>query len=154
MGKWILAVILVLSTFALTRLVIATSDAVDTDVHNYVRGLNCKLTARVDSAVVTNEAKGVGFLFCSVTSGKFDASIEDALGAQLKEHKRLRVMFPAASGFKVFLGGIKKYAQLDSVVVDSDIDRFAVFRSGKSVLETRVSSTTVGKVSFAFWIPD
>jgi hypothetical protein len=154
MKKWILIAVVGLFAFALARLVVTTTDAVDTDVHNYVKGLNYKLTARVDSAVVTNESKGVGFLFCSVTSGRFDPSVENVLGDHLKEHKRLRVMFPTGNGFKVFLGGIKKFAPSDSVVVDSDIDRFAVFRGSESIWESRVSNTTVGKVSFAFWILD
>ena len=45
MKKWILIAIVSLFAFALARLVITTSDAVDTDVHNYVNGLNYKLTA-------------------------------------------------------------------------------------------------------------
>src|SRR4051812_43213811 len=154
MKKWILIAIVSLFAFGLGRLVVTTTNAVDTDVQNYIKGLNYKLTARVDSAVVTNEAKGVGFLFCSVTSGRFDPSVEKVLRAHLKEHKRLQVMFPTANGFKVFLGGIKKFAPSDSVIVDSDIDRLAVFRGDESVWESRVSNTTVGKVSFAFWIPD
>ena len=91
MKKWILIAIVSLFAVALSRLVITTTNAVDTDVHNYIKGLNYKLTARVDSAVVTNESKGVGFLFCSVTSGRFDPSVENVLGARLKEHDALDV---------------------------------------------------------------
>jgi hypothetical protein len=154
MKKWILIAVAILFATALARLVITTDNAVDNDVHNYIKGLNYKFTARVDSVVVTNESKGVGFLFCSVTSGSFDPSVENILGTHLKEHKRLRVVFPTDNGFKVFLGGIKRFASSDSMIVDSDIDRLAVFRGGDSIWESKVSSTTVGKVSFAFWIPD
>ncbi|HYI76562.1 MAG TPA: hypothetical protein VEW65_03025 [Chryseolinea sp.] len=154
MKKWILVAIITLFALAIVRLVVTTTNAVDTDVQNYIKGLNYKLTARVDSAVVTNESKGIGFLFCSVTSGRFDPSVENVLADHLKEHNRLRVMFPTRNGFKVFLGGIRKFAPSDSVIIDSDIDRFAVFRGSESIWESRVSYTTVGKVSFAFWIPD
>ena len=153
MKKWILIAVGIFA-LAVARLVITTSNSVDSDVHNYTKSLNYKLSARVDSAIVTNQSKGVGFLFCSVTSGSFDPSVEDALAAKLREHKRLRVAFPTDRGFKVFLGGIERYAAHDSVVIDSDIDRFAVFRDGESIWESKVSNTTVGKVSFAFWIPD
>jgi len=154
MKKLTLAAIAAMFVVALVRLVVTTQNAVDADVHNYIKGLNYKLTARVDSAVVINGSKGIGFLYCSVTSGSFDPSVEDALGTNLKEHKRLRVMFPADNGFKVFLGGIKRFSPSDSVVIDSDNDRFAVFRDNESIWEARVSDTTVGKVSFAFWLPD
>ena len=63
-------------------------------------------------------------------------------------------MFPTGNGFKVFIGGIKKFAASDSVIVNSEVDRFAVFRGSDSIWESKVSNTTVGKVSFAFWIPD
>lgn len=154
MKKWTLIATIILFAALLARLVIRTDNAVDNDVHNYIKGLNYKFTARVDSVVVINESKGVGFLFCSVTFGRFDPSVENILGTHLKEHRRLRVAFPTENGFKVFLGGIKKFAPADSVIVDSDIDRFAVFRGSDSIWESKVSNTTVGKVSFAFWIPD
>lgn len=154
MKKLSLAIIVAIFVVALVRLVVTTQNAVDADIHNYIKGLKYKLTARVDSAVVTNESKGIGFLFCSVTSGSFDPLVENILGTHLKEHKRLRVMFPADNGFKVFLGGIKRFSHSDSVIIDSDIDRFAVFRGNESIWEARVSDTTVGKVSFAFWLPD
>jgi hypothetical protein len=154
MRKWIIVGIVGLFAIGLSRLVLNTSKAVDNDVDKYIKGLNYKFTARVDSAVVSNDSKGVGFLFCSVTSGTCDPSVENVLAEGLKEHKRLRVIFPTDNGFKVFLGGIKKFAPSDSVIVDSDIDRFAVFRGGESIWESKVSNTTVGKVSFAFWIPD
>lgn len=154
MKKWIIVGIVSLFVIGLSRVVLKTSNAVDNDVHKYIRGLNYKFTARVDSVIVSNDSKGVGFLFCSVTSGIYNPSVEDLLAESLKEHKRLRVIFPTDNGFKVFLGGIKKFASSDSVIVDSDVDRFAVFRGGKSIWESKVSSTTVGKVSFAFWIPD
>jgi hypothetical protein len=154
MKNWILITIASLVAVGFARLVFTTTNNVNTDVQNYIKGLNYKLTARVDSAVVTNESKGVGFLFCSVTSGSFNPSVENVLAAHLKEHKRLRVMFPTGNGFKVFLGGIKKFAPSDSVIIDSEIDRFAVFRGNESIWESKVSNTTVGKVSFAFWLPD
>ena len=154
MKKLTLAVIVVIFVAALARLIVTTQNAVDADVHNYIKGLEYKLTARVDSVVVTNESKGIGFLLCSVTSGRFDPSVEDDLRTHLKEHKRLRVMFPTDKGFRVFLGGIKRFAPSDSVIIDSDIDRFGVFRGNESIWEARVSDTTVGKVSFAFWLPD
>lgn len=154
MKKWIIVAIVSLFAIGLSRLVLKTSNALDNDVHNYIKGLNYKFTARVDSAVVTNDTKGVGFLFCSITSGICDPSVENVLSERLKEHKRLRVIFPTDNGFKVFLGGVKRFASSDSVIVDSDIDRFAIFRGGESIWETKVSNTTVGKVSFAFWIPD
>ena len=63
MKKWILVATVTLFALAVVRLVVTTSNAVDTDVQNYIKGLNYKLTARVDSAVVTNESKGIGFCF-------------------------------------------------------------------------------------------
>ena len=153
MNKWTFAIIAVF-VIALTRLIVTTNNAVDRDVASYIQGLNYKFTARVDSVDVTHEGKGIGFLFCTVTSGDFDPSIENILATKLKEHKRLRVLFPVGDGFKVFLGGIKKFAPSDSVIVDSDNDRFAVFRGNESIWESKVSNTTVGKVSFAFWIPE
>ncbi len=154
MKRWTVFVIVALFVVALARIVITTQNAVDADVTSYIKNLNYKLSARVDSAVVTNESKGVGFLFCSVSSGSFDPSVENFLGNHLKEHQRLRFMFPTPNGFKVFLGGIKKFAPSDSVIVDSDINRFAIFRGSEPIWESRVSNTTVGKVSFAFWLPD
>src|ERR1700733_11496776 len=101
MKKWILIAIVGLFAFALARLVITTNNAVDTDVQNYVEGLNYKLTAKVYSVIVIDESRDVGFLSCSVTSGRFDPSVEDALATHLKEHKRLRILFPTDHGFKV-----------------------------------------------------
>lgn len=154
MGKWIIAGAVSLFIAGLSRIILTTSDAVDNDVRQFIKSLNYKFTARVDSVVVSNDSKGIGFLFCSLTSGSWDPSVENSLAGSLKEHKRLRVLFPTDHGFKVFLGGIKKFLPSDSVIVDSDIDRFAIFRDGESIWESKVSNTTVGKVSFAFWIPD
>jgi hypothetical protein len=105
MRKW--AVIGVVSLFAVgvARLAVNTQSDVDRDVNAYIAGLNYKFGARVDSVVQTHETKGVGFLYCRLTNGRFDPAIENDLGARLKEHKRLRVIFPwVIRRSKYFLG--------------------------------------------------
>ena len=155
MRKWIVIAIAALFIAAIIRLILSTQTALDDDVQAYVSGLNYKFIARVDSASVTNERKGVGFLYCKVISGSFNPAIEEQLATKLKEHKRLRFAFPTGdSSFKVFLGGIKRFKSFDSVVVDSEKDRFEVYRGEESVWKSKISNTTVHKVSFAFWLPD
>jgi hypothetical protein len=155
MRKWVVTGIVSLFAVAIARLVLTTQSDVDGDVNEYIAGLNYKFRAKVDSVVQTHEGKGVGFLYCRLTEGVFNPAIENELGTRLKEHKRLRVIFPISdSTFRVFLGGINKFAPSDSVIVDSGIDRFAVFRGNECIWEARVRDTTVGKVSFAFWLPD
>ena len=155
MKKWIMIGTTALFIAAIFRLILSTQNAIDDDVQAYVAGLHYKFVARVDSASVTNERKGVGFLYCKVISGQFKPGIEDQLAKQLKEHKRLRFIFPTGdSSFKVFLGGIRRFRKSDSVVVDSEFDRFAIFRDNESISESKISNTTVHKVSFAFWLPD
>ena len=155
MRKWIVIGIAVLFVAALIRLAFTTQNAIDDDVQAYVKGLNYKFVAKIDSASLTNKRKGVGYLYCKVISGQFNPGLEDQLARRLKEHKRLRFLFPTAdSSFKVFLGGIKRFAPSDSVVVDSHTDRFEVFRDQRSICKSKISNTTVHKVSFAFWLPN
>jgi len=155
MRRWIVIGTIAIFAFAAARVVFVTTKNVDEDMTEYVRGLKYDFSAVIDSVIVENESKGIGWIVCRSLSGDVDLTVEDSLQARLKTHKRIRFLHPGDRGqFKIFKGGIRDYMVNDSVVINSNIDRFAVYRNGDIVVDTKVSQSTVMKVSFAFWLPD
>ncbi len=55
----------------------------------YAHHLNYDFTAKVDSSVIVNEKKVVGFIVGSITSGSYDKWVEDSLNRNLINYKRI-----------------------------------------------------------------
>lgn len=155
MPRWIIISIALIFVLAVSRLIFTTSSNINDDVDEYVKSLDYDFIAMIDSVVVVNQKKGTGWIVLAIQSGHVNRATEDSLNRTLKHHKRLRFLIPAdRNRFKIFQGGVKRYNRGDSVVIDSPIDRFSVWRNGESIRDVKITQSMVSKVSFAFWLPD
>ena len=153
MKQWIgvgVAAILLLAVAG--RNVYEVFAGIDREIQSYVSNLNYDFKARVDSVVSLK--KGGGYLICKITSGRCSRSREDSLNEHLTNFKRIRFLhFRSDDQFLIMVGG-KKFRAGDSIVVNSQEDKFQVYRSGENILNAKISQSTRHKVSFAFWIKD
>ena len=147
-----IAVILML--FLTSRTLLKTGNEIDHEMRSYVHNLNYDFTAKVDSIILVSSKKGTGLLVCEITSGKCNKFVEDSLNQHLTNYKWIRFLnFKPNGQFQIFLGGISKYQSNDSIIVNSNEDKFDIFRNEEGILESKVSLSTTQKVYFAFWLP-
>ena len=120
----------------------------------YVHNLNYNFHARVDSVVVLNE-RGVGYFYGHIAGGKYDRYVEDSLNHHLINYKRIRFLnFIDDNRFWIFIGGASNCQPLDSMIVNSDLDVFNIYREGQIIRQSKVSGSATHKVFFAFWLRD
>ncbi len=144
------AALLILAT---VRLLLKTEDEFEGERQSYVRKLNYNFSAKVDSLIVVNRENGRGFLVCKLTNEKLTRVLEDSLNQHLKNHEWIRFLFFDSDGqAQIFLEDIFNYHVGDSVCVNSNTDKFDVYRNEKPILESSVSSATIHKVSWASWL--
>lgn len=137
------------------RMLLKTRNEIEDEMQSYVHNLHYDFSAKVDSIIVVSSSKGVGLLVCDVTGGNCKKSVEDSLNRHLTNYKRIRFLnFKPDGQFQIFLGGISRFKPGDSIKVNSNEDRFAVFRNGESILKSEVSHATTHKLYFAFWLRD
>jgi len=151
MKNWIV-VICVLMLLAV-RAIFKTENEIESEIQFYVHNLNYNFTAKVDSVILLK--KGGGYLICKITSGRCNESTEDSLNHHLINFKRIRFLHFKPSGqFLIVTGQPDKLRPRDSIVINSEEDKFHIFRNGLNILKTKISLCTRHKVSFAFWIKD
>ncbi len=147
--------IAVLILFMTVRILFKTGNEIDGEMQSYVHHLNYDFTAKVDSIILLNAKKDIGFIVCEITGGKYNRFVEDSLNQHLLNYKRIRFLNLKPNGqFSLFLGGISRYQPNDSIIVKSDADTFQIFRGGEVILVSNVSRATTHKVLFAFWLHD
>jgi len=151
------SIIVVLVTFLLilatVRLLVKTEDEFNGERESYIRSLKYDFSARVDSIVVVSSKKGRGFLVCGLTDGKLTRLLEDSLNQRLKNHEWMRFLFFSSKGqAQIFLKDIFNYSVGDSIYVNSNTDKFYVYRNEKPISESSVSRATIYKVSWASWL--
>lgn len=137
------------------RTMLQVGNELDTEMEDFVHHLNYEFAAKVDSIVVTNKVKDIGFVVCSITQGKFDKGVEDSLNHHLVSYKRIRFLIADQDGrFRKSLPEISRFRPGDSMAVSSRGDKFSIFRNHEPIFESRMSQSTRHKVYFAFWLPD
>ena len=137
------------------RMLLKTGNEIEDEMQSYVHNLKFDFTAKIDSIILLNSDKGVGLLVCELTGGNCNRFVEDSLNRHLTNYKRIRFLnFKPNGQFQIFLGGISRYRPGDSIKVNSDEDRFGVFRNSEVILKSEVSHATTHKVYFAFWLRD
>ncbi len=151
----VIGIIVILMLFLASRILLKTGNEIDHEMQSYVHNLSYDFTAKVDSIILVNSKKGTGILVCKITSGICNRFVEDSLNQHLMNYKRIRFLnFKPNGQFQIFLGGISKYQPNDSIIVNSNEDKFNIFRSEEVILKSEVSHSTTQKVYFAFWLQD
>jgi len=151
----VIGIIVILMLFLASRILLKTGNEIDHEMQSYVHNLSYDFTAKVDSIILVNSKKGTGILVCKITSGVCNRLVEDSLNQHLMNYKRIRFLnFKPNGQFQIFLGGISKYQPNDSIIVNSNEDKFNIFRSEEVILKSKVSHSTTQKVYFAFWLQD
>lgn len=151
----IISIAAILMLLATARIFLKTENKIESEMQSYVRNLHYDFSATIDSVILVHEKKGVGFVVGNVTNGNCNRSVEDSLNRHLTNYKRIRFLhFQTDGRFRIFLGRISRYKPGDSIVVNSNEDKFTILRNGDALLETEVSHATTHKVSFAFWLND
>jgi hypothetical protein len=90
---------------------------------------------------------------CELTKGKLTGALEDSLNQHLKNHEWIRFLFfNSAKQAQIFPEDIFNYHVGDSVYVNSNTDKFDIYRNEKTILESSVSRATIHKVSWASWL--
>ena len=144
------AVLLILAT---VRLLVKTEGKFKDERQSYVGSLKYDFSAKVDSIILVNSKKGRGFLVCELTDGKLTGLLEDSLNQRLKNHEWMRFLFFNSKGqAQIFLKDIFNYNVGDSICVNSNTDKFYVYRNEKPIAESSVSRATIYKVSWASWL--
>jgi len=147
----VLSAVLIIS--ATVRLLVKTEGEFEGERQSYIRNLKYDFSAKVDSIVVVNSKKGRGFLVCQLTDVKLTRLLEDSLNQRLKNHEWVRFLFFNSKGqAQIFLKEIFNYNVGDSICVNSNTDKFYVYRNGKPISESSVSRATIYKVSWASWL--
>jgi hypothetical protein len=156
MKRLIIIVAIALLFLGAIRAWLRTQNDLDDEMESYVKNLHYKFSARVDSIEILNAKRQRGFLICHLTKGKLNEITEDSLNRHLVNYKRIRFLrlFPNGQFKILFLGGIFKYQPSDSVVVNSNLDEFKIFRNDEIILDSHVSQSLLYKVYFAFWLHD
>ena len=151
----VIGIAAILMLFLAIRIFLKTGNEIDHEMQAYVRNLSYDFTAKVDSIILVNGKKGTGLLVCKITSGICNRFVEDSLNQHLINYKRIRFLnFKPNGQFQLFLGGISKYQPNDSIIVNSNEDKFSIFRREEVILKSEVSHATTHKVYFAFWLQD
>jgi len=151
----VIGLVLILMLFLASRLLLKAGNEIDHEMQSYVHNLNYEFTAKVDSIVLVSSKKGTGLLVCKITGGICNRFVEDSLNHHLINYKRIRFLnFKPNGQFQIFLGGISKFQPNDSIVVNSNEDKFNIFRREEVILKSEVSHATTHKVYFAFWLQD
>ncbi len=146
----VLAAVLLIS--ATVRLLVKTEGEFEGERQSYIRNLKYDFSAKVDSIVVVSK-KGRGFLVCQLTDGKLTRLLEDSLNQRLKNHEWMRFLFFNSKGqAQIFLKDIFNYNVGDSICVNSNTDKFYVYRNEKPISESSVSRAMIYKVSWASWL--
>ena len=144
------AVLLILAT---VRLLLKTEGEFKGERQSYIHSLKYNFSAKVDSIVVVNSKNGRGFLVCELTNGNLTRLLEDSLNQRLKNHEWIRFLFFNSNGqAQIFLKDIFNYNVGDSICVNSNTDKFYVYRNEKPISESSVSRATIYKVSWASWL--
>lgn len=121
----------------------------------YVQNLNYNFSARVDSIIVANNKRGRGFLVCKLTEGEVSKDVEDNLNRKLINYEWMRFLFFGSSGKpQLFLRNISAFQPGDSINVNSDNDRFVVYRGSTLILESTITRATWQKVSYTYWLKE
>ncbi len=98
----------------------------------YTASLDYDFSVRVDSIETYNE-RGTGFLLCSLTSGRLNASREDSLDTHLKAYKRLRLLRFDNGRIKIFMGAAGGFKPGDSIHINSGENTFTISRAGATI---------------------
>ena len=144
------AVFLILAT---VRLLVKTEGEFEEERQSYIRSLNYNFSAKIDSIVVVSSKNERGFLVCELANGKLTSRLEDSLNQKLINHEWIRFLFFNSKGqAQIFLKDIFNYNAGDSICVNSNADKFYVYRNENPICESSVSRATIHKVSWASWL--
>lgn len=126
------------------RMIVTHSRRVDDAQREFVSKLGYDLSAAVDSVKLFNEHAPVGFIYVSVTRGKFENN-EKKIGRTLRRKEKFRFMIPReGKGIRIFSKDAVKYKVGDSLIIDTARDQLIIFREGKQVARFVISENLSG----------
>ncbi len=132
------------------RIIFKTENEIENEIQTYVHNLNYDFTGKVDSVILL--PKGGGYLICKITSGRCNESTEDSLNQHLTNFKRIRFLhFKPKDKFLIVISGQVELRPRDSIAINSNEDKFHIFRNGQNILKEKISHSIHHKESFAFW---
>jgi hypothetical protein len=120
--------------------------AFETERQWYVDHLHYNFSSSIDSLVFIKGSVGLGKVMCSITRGRIDHSVETELNRSLKHHSTLRFNETTTPGKLQFtLPGAERFLRNDSVVVNSAINAFRVYRNGKEIYTDKLYNLLEGR---------
>jgi hypothetical protein len=132
--------------FALVvRLIFQTKNKVESheaEKEWYINSLDYNFAAEIDTiAVERADGLGPGMVVCKLTRGNFNYRTEDSLKREIKYHKKLRFNEMRERGYIRFLmPGANRFMQGDCLVVQSDSNKFEIFRQHKRFYKADLSN--------------
>jgi hypothetical protein len=137
------------------RTLLKTGQELDNEMEEYIHNLNYVFAAKIDSIVLLNSEKDLGLIVCRITDGSYNKFVEDSLNQHLVNYKRIRFLsFNQNGQILKYMANVSKYKPNDSIRINSNEDKYYIFRDRKVIFERAMSESTVHKVYFAFWLHD
>jgi hypothetical protein len=109
----------------------------------YVEQLNIDLSGEIDSINVMKEK--AGFILFHLTRGNVDSSHEDSLNTKLKHNENIRFLVVKQDDkLEIFTHTPTLYLRGDSICIDSDRNSLIIYRSGREISKSDISSHLQG----------
>jgi hypothetical protein len=117
----------------------------------YTQNLRYEFSSFVDSIRFLHGDLGPGRLFCTVTRGIVNDSIENRLNKQLKHFQRLRFNEGRDEGrIQFIMPGAERFMKNDSVVVNSIMNQVHFFRQHRLIYTDKLSNLLEARFGLTF----
>lgn len=117
----------------------------------YRQQLNYEFASIVDSVRLLDGKAGPGRLYCTLTRGTLDPSIEDTLSKKLQHFTYLRFNESKSEDrIRFVMPGAERFHKGDCVVVNSITDKIQLFRLKSEICTDRVSNLLEARMSKTF----
>lgn len=114
----------------------------------YRAQLNYEFASTIDSVRLLKGDAGPGRLYCTLTKGTLDPSIEDSLAKKLRHFTYLRFNESNIDDkIRFIMPGAERFHKGDCVVVNSLTDNIQLFRLRSEIYTDRVSNLLEARVS-------
>jgi hypothetical protein len=114
----------------------------------YAGALLYNVSSRVDSIKLIAPTGGPGKIYCTVTKGNIDYSIEDSLAKTLVYHSSLRFNEIHTTGALRFVTpGAERWKTGDSVVINAPLNQLSFFRDGNQIYVDQLSNLLEGRIT-------
>jgi hypothetical protein len=114
----------------------------------YRQQLNYEFASTIDSVRFLDGEVGTGRLYCTLTKGILNPSIEDSLSKKLQHFTYLRFNESQSEDqVRFVMPGADRFHKGDCVVVNSITDNIQLFRRGSEIYTDRVSNLLESRIN-------